>query len=121
MTNRGQILPLFVLLIPLLILFVGYIVDIGLMYTEKRKITNVCKEAIVYYIDHIDNIDVYDNTTQYINKNIDNSNITISDNGDSITINIKKSRRSIYNIININTELNITYTGYKIDKRIVKG
>ena len=121
MTNKGQILPLFVLLIPVLLIFVGYIVDIGLMYTEKRKMTNICKDAIVYYIDHESNDEVYNNTIIFINKNIKNVNVDINDYGESITISIKKKHKSLYNIININTEINITYTGYKIDKRIVKG
>lgn len=121
MTNKGQILPLFVLLLPILILFIGYIIDIGLMYTEKKKITNVCKDAIYYYIDHENSNNVYDKTIKYINKNIKNSNIKITDNGDSITINITKEHKSIYSIININTKISITYTGSKIDKRIIKG
>ena len=121
MTNKGQILPLFVLLIPLLILFAGYIVDIGLMTTEKKKMTSTAKDAIIYYIDHETNSNVYDKTITYINKNIKNCNIKITDNGDSITINITKNHKSIYNIININTEISITYTGYKADKRIIKG
>lgn len=121
MTNKGQILPIFVILLPILILIIGYVVDIGLIYTEKRRITNICKDSIIYYIDNESNSNVYDNTVEYINKNIKNAVINIRDNGDSITINIKEKRNGIYNIININTEINITYTGYKADKRIIKG
>ena len=121
MNNKGQVLPIFVILFPVIILFVSYIVDIGLMYTEKRKIENIIKDAIVYYIENKNNDNVYDKTTEFINRNISNPDIKIDIYEDYLTIGISKKHKSIYNIININTEIKVKYTGYYIDKRIVKG
>ena len=54
MNNKGQVLPIFVILFPIIILIVTYIVDIGLMYTEKRKIENTTYDARNYYFDKQD-------------------------------------------------------------------
>ena len=121
MNNKGQILPIFIILFPVIILFISYIVDVGLMYTEKRKITNIAKDAIIYYIDNKDSENIYNNTIKYINKNIDNTNIKIENTNEYVSISINKKHESIYNIINLNNEISVKYTGYYIDKRIIKG
>ena len=121
MNNKGQILPIFVILFPVIILFISYIVDIGLMYTEKRRMENIVKDAINYYIDNKEDMDIYNKTNEYINKNINNVNIKIEVNDEYITISINKKYKSIYNILNLNDEIKVKYIGYYIDKRIVKG
>lgn len=46
--NKGQALVLFVLLLPVLILFITYIIDTFRMSYEKSKMTNIGKLAIEY-------------------------------------------------------------------------
>ena len=121
MNNKGQVLPIFVILFPIIILIISYIVDIGIMYTEKRRIENNTIDAISYYIDNKDNLDVYDKTLEILNRNIKNSNINISVDGEYVIIHIKKTHNSLYNIINLNNEINVTYKGNLNNKRIVKG
>lgn len=121
MNNKGQVLPIFVILFPIIILIISYIVDIGIMYTEKRKIENITKDAVSYYIDNKDNIDVYDKTFKLLNKNIKNSNISISIEEEYVIIHVSKTHSSLYNIINLNNEIIVTYKGNLSNKRIVKG
>lgn len=121
MNNKGQILPIFVILLPVLIILISYIVDVGIMYTEKRRITNTVKDAISYYIDNKDNANSYDLTLEYINKNIKNSDVKIEISDEYIVISVNKKHNSIYNIINLNNTISVKYKGYYADKRIVKG
>ena len=117
MNNKGQILPIFVILFPILIIIISYIVDIGIMYTEKRRIVNITNEAITYYFEKNDSL----KTKEIIDRNIKDAIVNIEYYEDRITISITKKHKSIYNIINLNDEINVKYTGYFIDKRIVKG
>ena len=49
MKNRnGQVLIAFMLMLPLILLFLGLIIDIGLVFIEKRKIENNIKSVISY-------------------------------------------------------------------------
>ena len=115
--NRGQVLPIFVILLPILFIILFYIVDVGLMYTEKRKIVNNTKEAISYYLDSNNR----DNTLDLLNRNIKGADVSIDIDTEYITIRVKKKHNSIYNMINLNNEINITYKGNLETKRIVKG
>ena len=115
MNNKGQVLPIFVIIFPIIIIFASYLIDIGIMYTEKRKIINITNTAIDYYIDNIDNELAYENTLSILNINIKDATYDVDITSDYITINVKKKHNSIYNIININNEINITRKG------IIKG
>ena len=115
--SKGQVLPIFVILLPIIFIMLFYVVDVGLMYTEKRKIVNNTKDAINYYFDTNNR----DNTIELLEKNIKGATIDIDIDSEYITINVIKKHNSIYNMINLNNEINITYKGNLETKRIVKG
>lgn len=117
MNNKGQVLPIFVILLPIIILIISYIVDIGLMYSEKRRIVNITSDAINYYFDSKNQ----DNTLEILNKNIKNGEFNINVDSEFITINVKKEHKSSFNIINLNNTINITYKGNLNTRRIIKG
>lgn len=54
MNHKGQVLVLFVLLLPILLLLTGLIIDTGISYMEKRKIESTVKDIISYALDHLD-------------------------------------------------------------------
>lgn len=117
MNNKGQVLPIFVILLPIIILIISYIVDIGLMYSEKRRIVNITSDAINYYFDNENR----ENTLKLLNKNIKNGEFNITIDSEYIIINVKKEHNSLFNIINLNNTINITYKGNLNTKRITKG
>ena len=85
MNNKGQTLALFVIIIPLILLLFIYIVDIGNLYLEKRKINNTLEYALEYKKEN-------KNVEEYINKNIDDvDEIIILDD----EIIIKKNKKGI--------------------------
>lgn len=54
MKSRGQTLVLFVILIPLIIMFAAFIVDTGLIYTKTEKFKSVTKDIIRVTYDNQD-------------------------------------------------------------------
>jgi len=69
--NKGQVLVLFVILIPIIILLLLITIEIGNIYLEKIKTKNIIKEIIT------DNLNNYDEKSNeriniLIEKNIDN-------------------------------------------------
>lgn len=117
MNNKGQILPIFVILFPVILLIVLYVSDIGQGYILKRKLTNITKDAIVYYIDNITEDDVYEKTSGFIEKNTDSTySIVVSNN--IVTIKLEKEYKSI---IVKNSKVIVTYKGNITTKKVIKG
>ena len=85
MNNKGQTLALFVIIIPLILLLFIYIVDIGNLYLEKRKINNTLEYALEYKKEN-------KNVEEYINKNIDDVDEIIVLDDEII---IKKNKKGI--------------------------
>ena len=48
MNNRGQTLVMFILMLPLLLIVLCLVVDIGMLSLEKKKLENTLKDAIYY-------------------------------------------------------------------------
>ena len=97
--NRGQVLVAFVLLIPVILMLLALIVDVGFLYVEKRKTDNVVKDIINY---GLDNLDLQEGTlqtklTKLVNSNLDDvQRLSIQIDADSIEINITINKQSIF-------------------------
>ena len=120
MNNKGQVLIIFVILLPIFLLILTFVIDYGLLSIEKRKIDNNTYDALEYYLDNIDEDDVYDDTIKLIETNLDNVDINIIDNNDYVEIEVISNYKSLYSKI-INDDMTIKYKGTKIDKKIIKG
>lgn len=125
LNNKGQSLVMFIVLIPLLLIVLAMVVDIGNLVNTKIEINSVNKLAISYGIDNIDKDTVSDEVKDIINKNykdIDDIKIDIKDK--RITINLKCYSKSIFgNIIGTQGYLiESSYKGYMDNdkKRIEK-
>lgn len=97
--SRGQVLVAFILLIPVILMLLALIVDVGFLYVEKRKTDNVIKDTINY---GLDNIDLQEGTlqtklTKLINSNLDDvQRLNIQIHTNSIEINITRNKQSIF-------------------------
>jgi len=122
MNNKGQALVIFVVILPILLIIFTLIIDLGFLYLEKKNISNNVIDSLEYYLDNIteENIDI--KVKKILNENIKNvENITINDTNNYIEISVFKTRKSIYSIITSSTDINISYKGNKINKKIIKG
>ena len=112
MNNKGQVLVIFVILLPILLMILGFVVDLGLLSIEKRKISNNTYDAVEYYLESNDK----DKTINLLNDNLDGVDIKINDSEDYVEITVKKNYKGLYK-----EEINITYKGRKETKEIIKG
>jgi len=122
MNNKGQTLVIFVIVLPILLMMLTLIIDLGFLYIEKRNISNNVSDAVEYYLDNSNDTDIENKVTKLLNKNIKNiEDININNNLEYVEINVSKTRKSLYSIISHDTDINITYIGYKDSKKIIKG
>jgi len=126
--NRGQVLVAFVILIPIIIMLMVLIIDVGLLYTEKRNTENVVKDIISYGLDNLDLEEgiLQTKLTKLVNANLNDVkllNIEITEN--SIEINITRNKKSEFSNIykDAKYEIKVSYVGNITDsiKDIRKG
>ena len=73
MDRKGQVLVGFLLLLPLLLILFVFVIDIGFMKVEERKLENTVKEAITYGLkQESPEEEVQQQVETMIRKNIDN-------------------------------------------------
>ena len=122
MNNKGQTLVIFVIILPILLIILTLIVDLGFMYIEKRNIENNVHDSLKYYLDNIDDNDIEIKVNKLLNKNIkDIDKIIINNEDNYVEVTLTKVRKSIYSIITNSTEISVNYKGYKDSKKIIKG
>ena len=97
--RKGQVLVAFVLLIPVIIMILALIVDVGFLYVEKRNTDNVIRDVTNYGLDKLNlekNI-LQDNITKLVNANLDEiQDLSIVINTNSVEINITRNKQSIF-------------------------
>jgi len=102
MNKKGQVLVLFLLLLPIMIMLFAMVVDLGLLMTRTYRVKQNIKQAIKYGLESGD----IESMKLMLDKNIDdeyvvstNGNIEITLNGtyDTIFTNIFKAKSYEYN------------------------
>ena len=119
MNNRGQSLIVFILLLPIITMFLAFFIDSSLSYLEKNKIDGIITSNMSEAL----NNDIRDSEKikNAINKNSEiNFNIVITD--DTLKINANTKHKSIFaKILNFSWyKLEFNYCGNYIDKKIDK-
>lgn len=115
MNKKGQVLVMFLLLIPALFMILALVVDLGMLLSKTYKIKSSVKEAISYGLktNDIEAMEVL------LNNNVDGE-YTISTNG-NIEIKVKGSYKAILgNIFNKDFyKYEFKYLGYIDNENIV--
>ena len=118
MNNKGQVLIIFVILIPILILVMSMIVNIGYLQIEKKNIDNTVRDALEFYLNSSDtDKDIL--AKELINKNIATNNISIDETEFYVEISVSAPVKGILN--KNEDKYNVTYRGYKDTLKIIKG
>ncbi len=121
MNNKGQVLIVFVVMLPIFLILFALVIDLGLLSIEKRNISNNTYDAVEYYLDNQDNIDIEEKVKNLLNKNIDNIEINLNNTDDYIEITVIKKYKSLYNTISNSDKIMVTYKGIKESNKIIKG
>lgn len=89
LNNKGQSLVMFVVILPVIIMILMMVVDIGKMVNLKSELDNINYIAISYGLDNISDDDIQDRIRKLIYKNklgIDEVKIEIDDGEVDITL-----------------------------------
>lgn len=118
MNNRGQTLVMFILMLPLLLIILCLVVDIGMLSLEKKRLENTLKDAIYYELNNqeTDSNIIKNRLTNTLSKNINNikiKKVEVTDNK-VITVSISKEYKGIFSkILKSNLfDIALTYKGY---------
>ena len=124
MNNKGQSLVLFVITIPILLLILFMVYDIGSMVLLKEQLDNISYITIDYGIDNLSDNNIEEKIREMIIKNkndIDKININIEDG--IIKIKLEDKINNKISIIKNLDNLKVTssYIGYlENDKKIIR-
>ena len=119
MNNRGQSLITFVLILPLLVLFIAFFIDSSLSIMEKSKLEGVIYDNLKVSLEK--DIRDIDKIMESIKKNGDIDAMIIID-GDILTIDAKSKKRNVFGkVFKLPYyDLEVKYCGSYIDKKINK-
>lgn len=117
LNNRGQSLVMFVIIIPIFLLIITLVYDVGNAIYEKNRIENVVYMTIDYGLDNVDKVSKND-LTELIMENINNIKyISVDIDDKKIDIKVTKDVKGIvgkifkFNLITIETH----YVGNIVD------
>ena len=122
MNNKGQVLVLFILLIPILLFAVAIVIDVGFLYEEKKHIEVSIKEGLSYVLNNIESNNLETKLEELITKNIDDiKEVNIHKNDDYLEINIKKDYKGLFRLFFKNNiyEIENTYYGYISEEKLI--
>jgi len=108
LNNKGQVLVIFVFLIPILVLVFAFVTDYGNVLYHQNRLNSVNKTALIYAKNHKEDYDI-EKVKELVRKNDNEAIINKCEDKDKkITLVLKKNIKSYFgNIIGINN-YNIT-------------
>ena len=121
--NKGQSLVIFIVMIPIIILIMILVMDIGNLSYEKQELDNINKIVLNYGLDNIDKLEIVNDMYALAKNNNPKVNYKINYNNKEFIITSKYYVKGVCTkIINVDGYLaKSTYKGYlKNDKHIIK-
>ena len=120
MNNRGSVLVLFVLLLPIFMLLLVLSIDIANLVSNRLSLDNINHILVDYSLDNIDSISLLEDVSSLAIKNDKNIDINIVKYDDKINIVLNKNIKGIINKSDI-YKLESNFIGYiDNDKKIIK-
>lgn len=114
MDNKGQTLVTFVLILPIILLILLCVIDYGLVSIQKHEATSSIKDSITYALKNSNSDNIEEKMKNLIYKNIDENKIKsldISINNQTVSIKMNYKPNKIFNFININSNIELSYVG----------
>ena len=126
LNNKGQSLVMFIIIIPIFLLIITLVYDVGTAIYEKNRLVNTNYMVIEYGVDNIDIVSEVE-LIELIQKNIDNLNyVSVLIKNNEIEIKLSKDVRGIvgkmfgFDLITANSQYRGTIiNGEKKIERIV--
>ncbi|MDD3452742.1 MAG: pilus assembly protein TadG-related protein [Bacilli bacterium] len=124
MNNKGQTLVLFVMLLPVILVVMGIVVDLGMISITKRKIDNNIKQVIEVNLEKMENNysqdEIKNNINNLLTANLGmiENNIVLSEDQIEITVNKKINYIFAFLFNKKNIDYSVTYIGIINDNQI---
>ena len=120
LNSKGQSLVVFVVLLPILLLFMAFIFELGNITYLKSKYENEIKSTIEYGLKHQEDENLKSKLNRLLDENLEgNKEISITEN--SIEIHITHNPNGIYSeLFKKQFEINLTYIGQFDTSKIIK-
>jgi len=122
MNNKGQALVVFVLVLPIIMLIIAGVMEMGRLSLVKAEYEDSIIDTINYGLDNLDKENVKEKMDLLLDKNISGTkNIEITEG--TIKIHVTSNLDSMFSkLFKKEYDINLTYRGYIVDgkKKIVK-
>ena len=122
LNNKGQSLVLFIMIIPILLLIMVFVYDMGMLLYEKDRLSNTVNMAVDYSLDNKEVSD--EEIKELIDRNItEEVEVKIDRNDDSIEIEVSEEVSFIFsNLFDFDfTKIVVKYEGKIVDnKKIIE-
>lgn len=112
LNNKGQSLVMFIIIIPIFLLIITLVYDVGTAIYEKNRLSNTALLVVDYGLDNIDDIEEND-LIDFIKENDDNLDyISVVIEDDVIEIKLSKKIKGIigkmfnFDIVDVNVHYN---------------
>ena len=117
MNNRGQVLIIFVLLLPILFLILAFLVEIGDLLVYQNKLESNVRYIAEYGAEHLEDTNLKNKLETLNIKNLDGkAKITIDEK--SVKVYIKQRKKNIFNFVSIPLNIEFTYVGETKDGKV---
>jgi len=95
LNNKGQSLVMFIMILPIILLILTLVFDVGTALYEKERLTNTNYLTITYGLDNIDKIDENDLINLITKNSKELSSISVVIENKTINIKITKNIKGI--------------------------
>ena len=124
MNRKGQVLVMFIILLPIFFIIMTLLIDIGNLILTNNEINDVSYMVLEHCLDHLDEEDIIDTSKELLklnNKELNIESFKIENN--KVYLNVSYQVKGIIsNIFNIKLfDINNKYEAYiKDDKKIIE-
>lgn len=124
MNRKGQVLVMFIILLPIFFIIMTLLIDIGNLILTNNEINGVSYMVLEHCLDHLDEEDIIDTSRELLklnNKELNIESFKIENN--KVYLNVSYQVKGIIsNIVNIKLfDINNKYEAYiKDDKKIIE-
>lgn len=124
MNRKGQVLVMFIILLPIFFIIMTLLIDIGNLILTNNEINDVSYMVLEHCLDHLDEEDIIDTSKELLklnNKELNIESLKIENN--KVYLNVSYQVKGIIsNIVNIKLfDINNKYEAYiKDDKKIIE-
>lgn len=112
--NKGQTLALFVVILPVLLLLLVLVIDVGKMIVLKLELNNISEIVLDYGLDKLGEDTINEDLVHLVKLNSKDVNVNIDINDDKIYVRLSSNIDGLFKeLINIES----SYVGYMLDNK----